>query len=151
MRKIPIKNYIIALIISLLTVVVVLDLMSIYNNRDTKIKFITEIKDKDVNYYIAENNDTLIYFSSGKKAKNIEKEFKEYLKDKEFNIIYIDLDDINDNFKRDFISIYVPVSYKLEITDPSLILIENKQVSNYLTNINDFTQIKDFIERSNIK
>lgn len=151
MRQIPIKNYIIAIIISVLTICLVFYLMNIYNSRDTKINFIDEVSESDIDYYITERSEIIIYMTSAKKAKNIEKEFKKYLKNKtsKDNYAYIDLNNVKKDFKDNFINKYS--ENKIVITDPSLILIENSKIKDSLTNIKEFDQIKQFIERSNIK
>lgn len=152
MRQIPMKNYVIAIIISIITVGLVFYLMNIYNSRDSKIDFIDEVSEKDLDYYVAERSEILIYMTSAKKAKNIEKEFKKYLNKKvsKDNYAYIDLNEVSKDFKDNFNDKYSK-SNKIEITDPSLILIENGRVEDSLINIKEFKQIKDFIERSNIK
>lgn len=151
MRQIPIKNYIIAIIISVLTICLVFYLMNIYNSRDTKINFIDEVSESDIDYYITERSEIIIYMTSAKKSKNIEKEFKKYLKNKtsKDNYAYIDLNNVKKDFKDNFINKYS--ENKIVITDPSLILIENSKIKDSLTNIKEFDQIKQFIERSNIK
>ena len=153
MRKIPIKNYIIAIIISILTVGLVLKLTDIYNSQQHKINFITEISEKDLDYYVAENNDVLIYMTTNRNSKEINKQFKKYLKNKEIDIIYIDLNEVSDDFKDNFRKKYFPKYYSntFIITDTTLVLIEDGMISKNLYNITDFEQIKEFIERSNIK
>ena len=155
MRKISMKNYIIALVISLFTVLLVFNLMNIYNKRDTKVNFLNEIKEADLDYYIAENTNVIIFMSSGKKSKDIEKQFKKYLDNKDLkdNIIYVDLNEISNKFNQNFSNKYVPkkATYKLEITDPTMMLIENGQMTDWINNIKDFNQIKEFIEGSSIK
>lgn len=155
MKKIPITNYFLSLIIGLITVVLVFYIMDRYNNRLTEINFINEVKEADLDYYIAENNNVLIYMTSGKNSRTIDKEFKKYLKNRDIKekIIYVNLNDVSATFKDKFGKKYVPLSasYKLYINDPTMIFIENGQIEYWLTDIKEFEQIKLFIERSNIK
>ena len=152
MRKIPTKNYFIALVISIATVALVFCLMKIYNGRNVKLDFLTEITEADLDYYIAENNDVLIYMTSGKTTKNIDKEFKKYLKNKEIknSILYINLNDVSDKFENNFNKKYV-LSSKIEIVDPIMVSIENGVLEDSISKIEEFDDIKHFIERSNVK
>ena len=76
MRKIPMKNYIIACLITIVTVFTVFTLMNIYNKREVKLDFLTEVKEADLNYYIAENSDVYIYMTTGKNLKTLIKNLK---------------------------------------------------------------------------
>ena len=153
MRQIPMKNYVIAIIISVITVGLVFYLMNLYNNRDNKIKYINEVTETDLDYYIAENNDTFIYMTTNKNNKKLNKEFKKYLKNKELNIIYVDLNNVSGHLKKDFINKYYPKHYSstFVITDSSFVVIEDSKIAAGVSKVTDFKQVKDVIERSNVK
>jgi len=100
-RRIPLKNYIILLAISLITILLVFYLRSWYNtskqyyqNNSIMSEYLSELKSDEINSYIIDNPDVVIYYASAKDTtiKSFEKEFKRLMEEYEINhsIIYID-------------------------------------------------------------
>ena len=70
-KEIPTKNYIILIILSLVTLILTFNLAGIYqermehNNQSNNImKFLSEIKEEELKNYVLDNHDTIIYISS---------------------------------------------------------------------------------------
>ena len=151
MKKIPIKNYMLVIAISVITVLLVFYLIGIYN-KGNKLDFITEVKEKKLSQYVIENNNIYIYFSKGNN-KELEKNFEQYLINNEVksNLIYVDLNstskDFNSKFNNDFIE--VTSSIRIELKNPSLVYLENGKVIDFTTDIQTIDDIKYFIERNN--
>ena len=146
MKEIPIKNYIITIIISLLTIVLVFSLMNKYNTRNNKLLFLSEVKEDNLNEFITEKNDIIIYFSKNK-HKELDSELEKYLQNNEVknNIIYVDLNNVSKHFDDDFSKNYSTTL--IDIKDPTLVIIEDKKVTNYLSDMQNINDIKNFIER----
>lgn len=100
-RKIPIKNYIIMLFITIVTILLVFYLVSWYNaskeyyqNNSIMTSYLSEIKDVELSSYLIDNPDTVIYYASGKdeSIKDFEKEFKKLIEKYEIKdqIVYVD-------------------------------------------------------------
>ena len=71
MRKIPMKNYIILLAITIVTILLVVYLVNLYqtkkdyeNNVNHRMTFLKEIKVEDFDNYITENPEGFIYLSN---------------------------------------------------------------------------------------
>ena len=100
-RKIPLKNYIILLAIALGTIFLVFYLRSWYNtskeyyqNNSIMSDYLSQLKSDEINSYIIDNPDVVIYYASAKDTtiKSFEKEFRKLMEEYEINhnIIYID-------------------------------------------------------------
>lgn len=125
MRKIPAKNYIIYIFIILITIAVSIYVVVLFNNSKAyyeKNSVLTDIfsevliqEDLDIgenlNNYLLENSDLVLYISSGKnkEIKQFESEFKNYVVEKKLqeNFIYINLDNIKSkNFVSEILNSY---------------------------------------------
>lgn len=162
MRKIPMKNYIILLAITIVTILLVVYLVNLYqtkkdyeNNVNHRMIFLKEIKVEDFDNYITENPEGFIYLSNSSKEelKDIENKLKEELPKKEYidQIVYLNLKNAPDNFI-DTIKKYYSATMKLNENDiiPNIIIMENGQITHKL-NINNKTNIKEifkFLERN---
>lgn len=109
-RNIPLKNYLILTIVSLLTVFLVFYLVSWYNtskeyyqNNSILSKYLSELKSDEMSSYLIDNPEIVIYYASAKDGniKNFEKEFKKLIESNEIkdDIVYIDASkEENSNF-----------------------------------------------------
>ena len=87
MRKIPAKNYVLLVLLFVVTIAIVLFARNIYNSRSAKQyvsvmnDFITEIKVDDLNGYTLENSPVVIYISdkTNVSLEETEKKYKELL------------------------------------------------------------------------
>lgn len=100
-KKIPTKNYIIMLFITIVTIFLVFYLVSWYNaskeyyqNNSIMSNYLSEIKDTELSSYLIDNPDKVIYYASGRdeSIKNFEKEFKKMIEKYEIKdqVIYVD-------------------------------------------------------------
>lgn len=100
-RNIPLKNYVILLLISLGTISLVFYLRTWYNaskeyyqNNSIMSEYLSELKSEEINSYILDNPEVVIYYASAKDTsiKSFEKEFKKLMEEYEIKdeIIYID-------------------------------------------------------------
>ncbi len=109
-RKIPLKNYAILLVVSILFVFLVFYMRNWYNT--TKIYYnggslildvSTQINKEELGNYALENPNFILYTSSGydDKIKKLEKDLKDYItKNHINNIVYLTSDDsFNDSLK----------------------------------------------------
>ncbi len=141
-RDIPLKNYIILLIISILTVILVLYLASWYNtskeyykNNSILSEYLSELKVDEIDSYLIDNPEIVIYYASAKDEtiKEFEKEFKKLIQDNEISdeIIYIDS---SKEENTDIISKINSISNKKIdlLVNPSLICIKEAKIDNIL-------------------
>lgn len=106
MRQIPFKNYIIMSIILITIVITTIFLANIYNNRFKKTSimynYLSEIKKKDMDTYIIEKPNTIVYVSDKYDISNekIEEKIKNDIikyNAKEY-FVYLNLNDNNIDF-----------------------------------------------------
>lgn len=106
MRKVPLKNYIIMSIILIAIVITTIFLANIYNNRFTKTSimynYLSEIKKKDIDTYLLEKPNIILYVSDKYDISNekIEEKIKNNIikyNAKEY-FVYLDLNDNNKDF-----------------------------------------------------
>lgn len=150
MKKIPIKNYIYAFLIIVVTLLLVFKLMDIYK-KNNKIDFITKVNENDLQQFILEKNDVFIYFSKNNN-KVLEQDLKKYLDNNEIknDIIYVDLNDTSKDFEKKFNNNFMEVtsSAYINITNPTLIYIEDGKINDVLVEIKNIDEIKSFIGRN---
>lgn len=128
MREIPKKNYIIFSFIVILSVIICLYIVLLYNrtkhyyeNNSILTEILNEIVlqedfsvENNINNYLVENTNLIIYISSGKNKaiKNFEQEFKKMIIDENIkeDILYINSDNIDYiSFMNDFL-----ISYQIQ-------------------------------------
>ena len=150
MKKIPIKNYIYAFVIVVVTLLLVFKLMDIYK-KNNKIDFITKVNENDLQQFILEKNDVFIYFSKNNN-KVLEQDLKKYLDNNEIknDIIYVDLNDTSKDFETKFNNNFMEVtsSAYINIINPTLIYIEDGKINDVLVEIKNIDEIKSFIGRN---
>lgn len=165
-REIPKKNYIILIILSIGTILLVFYLNNIYkerleyNNQNSNVmSFLSEIKEEELNNYILDNHDTIIYISSSinNENKKFESELKNYINKKNLSkdIIYLDSSNLSDSFYNNLKNNYLSDGLKkqniqLNIT-PNIIIIKEEKIVNVLyqqaTTKFDSKQAKEFIKK----
>ena len=161
--KIPLKNYIILLAISLGVIFIVFYLRSWYNtskeyyqNNSIMSEYLSELKSEEIHSYIVDNPDVVIYYASAKDAtiKSFEKKFKKLMEEYEINneIIYIDASKEENN---NIISKLNNIADKKmdELNIPNLICIKEGRVNKILysaeTQINK-RDVKNFLIKCGI-
>ncbi len=162
-NKIPLKNYLILLLIFLITGILVIYLCNcytVYSESKKEIPVIRntlfEITDKELEHYILENPTTLIYMctASDEACRTYEEGLvklvkKSDLKDK---MIYLNLSDLNqDEFVESFNEKY-PYKIKLTANYPAIVAFTDGKVTNILQSKNKkltINKTKQFIEITN--
>ena len=155
MKKIPLKNYLIVLILSVATVFLTFYFANNYkkNKIVQKINFLSEIKQNELNSYISERSDVIIfmtYIDNDDLIKNLKKYLKENELKSEF--VYIDLNEVNNNFYNEFYVNYVneASNKSFEIKNSTLVFIENGTINSYINNIKYIEQVKNFFESNEL-
>ena len=131
MRQIPKKNYIYALLILVVTVPLTFLLMNTFKNNKEEYKIkIIEIKENELNNYLTEKTETVIYYSSNE-FEELNKQVDKYVSKSEFkeNTVYLDSSLVSENFEKTFIQKYNAKNMK----QPCLLLIENGKVTHSIT------------------
>lgn len=150
-REIPVKNYIILGVVLLITMLILYYFycwVDVYKESKINIpimdKYMSVINYNELDNYIVENPDTIIYVSvlEDEKIRGFEKKFKNKYKNKEIEteLLYMNItDDIKDMDIRDeMVSKYSINS--LDMTDvPSLLVFNNGELSSiYSVRDNDY-------------
>lgn len=153
-REIPVKNYVILILVFLVTIVAVFYVRDWYNTtknyyaqNSVMTKVVREIKSEEISNYILENQRFILYVSSGHDSgiKNFEDDFKNliqslYLTD---DVLYMNLDGVNSESFYDLLkNNYVRNSkIKNQIVDSnsSLYLFTDGKVSGVLNNVSDYS------------
>lgn len=108
MRKVPLKNYIILVVVFILVFLLTIALANLYNNQGKKIEtnffeFYNKIDMRDFNQYIIENPDAIIYISDryDKSTSKFESKLKKYIQKNNLYdyVICIDKNNIDNSDK----------------------------------------------------
>jgi len=159
-----IRNYIICVILFVACFGLVLYLRELYKFNDAEQKkipviqgYISEIYDGDLEHYILENPDGVIYMciANDENCRVFEREFKKLLKKDEYNdnLVYLNLMDVDqDKFLEEFNSKYI---YKVKLSKeyPAFVLFEDGKVKAILQEKDkklDIVKVKHFLELSEI-
>ena len=148
LRKIPMKNYIIlglVIIITLLILYYFYMWIDVYKESKVNIpimdKYMTVINYNELDNYIVENPNTIVYVSvlEDEDIREFEKKFKVKYKNNQINneVLYMNItEDIKDNsLKNDMISKYSVNS--LNITNVPLIMVFEDGILNSIYSISD--------------
>lgn len=148
-KKNPLKNYIIFAIVAMLSFIFVFNLSNWYLKNTTYTtnitKTIAEVMPLELENYLIENDNIIIYVSSSsdKNLEIFEKDLANYFINNqlESNIIYYDYDkDDNNNFKK---------VLNVDLTYPNLYAIKNHKFDKSLyiaKNDSSIESFKNFIE-----
>ena len=153
MRKIPIKNYIILLIIAIFTFSITFYLMNQYQTKDNKkINFVSEIKENELDSYITEGHEVIIYMSKSdtEEIEKFEKQLKIYTtrNDLSNKYVYLNLNNVSDNFYNEFYLKYIKESSnKFDIIEPAFIYIDDMKVIYYINNVDSIDLVKEFFAK----
>lgn len=157
-RKIPKKNYIILIILSLITLLLTFFLVNKYKDDfyDNKIKFVSEIKENEINDYAREGHEIIIYMSNSKnrKLRKLEKDLKKYTEQNDLKekFVYLDLYTVSNNFNNEFYVKFINESYNgsFEIKDPTIVIIDNEKVKTFTNDIKNIDDIKEFFNNNGV-
>lgn len=153
-REIPVKNYVILILVFLVTIVAVFYVRDWYNTtknyyaqNSVMTKVVREIKSEEISNYILENQRFILYVSSGHDSgiKNFEDDFKNLIQGLDItdDVLYMNLDGVNSESFYDLLkNNYVRNSkIKNQIVDSnsSLYLFTDGKVSGVLNNVSDYS------------
>ena len=157
MKKIPLKNYFILGIILASSIFIVLYINKLYlstkNNDNILNGFIKEIKIQEIDNYIIENPNFIIYLGyKNNDNKSFEKKFKKLVTkyDLQKDIVFIDISQFNDETFNKFCKKYAD---KLLEKDSSLIIVDNQKVIDVLDitkGNNDIELVKMFFKKNGV-
>ncbi|MBQ9181730.1 MAG: hypothetical protein IJ134_03760 [Bacilli bacterium] len=128
----PIKNYIIACVIVVITVFLTLYLKKMYevNNKSDLEK--NEISYSSLENYLYENPEVIIYFKNGNIKQNFDEEFIDVINDNSLlnQTVYIDVSELSENDKSDFYSKYCSNFTNKDslYSVPNIVLVKDKKV-----------------------
>ena len=157
MKRIPLKNYFILGIILASSIFIVLYINKLYlstkNNDNILNGFIKEIKTQEIDNYIIENPNFIIYLGyKNNDNKSFEKKFKKLVTkyDLQKDIVFIDISQFNDETFNNFCKKYAD---KLLKKDSSLIIVDNQKVIDVLDitkGNNDIELVKMFFKKNGV-
>lgn len=144
-RNIPVKNYFIVLVISILTLVALFLSCNYYKNyqkyqdeTNSPISTLSEIKGDELNNYLVENHNIMLYLSNNY-DNELEKEFVKKLEKKEYisDVVYINTSELDQNFY-DNLTNYFEENVTFNKENHTLLIVKNGKIVKVL-NINKDT------------
>ena len=165
-KSIPLKNYIIVVVIVLLVVLGSLYACSWYKtikeynlNKSVITDTVNKIELETLESYIVDNSNFIMYLSdsSDESIKSFEKKFKRYIKNNSLNseILYLDIKDYDNELVVETLLNYKSKNLKnlKNIPFPNLLIFENGKIEDILylrkSSINR-KDVVDFIEKGNL-
>lgn len=153
-KEIPYKNYIILILVFLMTILVTFYVRDWYNT--TKVyyaqnsvmtKVVKEIKSEEISNYILENQRFILYVSSGQNSqiKDFEDEFKNLIQNLDISddVLYMNLDGVNTGSFYDLLKNNYSSNAKLKnqivSSDSILYLFTDGKIVNVLNNVSDYS------------
>lgn len=144
MKKIPLNNYIKALCLILITIILTIILANYYNSKkeyensmNVTMSFLKTVDSSNVEEYLVETHDVIMYISNSE-DENL-KEYEETLKkliikkELEKNIVYFDTKNLDDEYLRKFLQNYAVDSLKnVNIVEPNLFIFSNGKIATIL-------------------
>lgn len=164
-KKIPTKNYVILVILFLLTFLLTYYIYrwySVYSDYQNNIPVIkdslVEITEEEMEHYISDNPTTTIYIctASDVNCRNFEKSFKKLVDQKSLKeyIAYVKLSDEDSKNFIDRFNLNHPYKKSALSKYPALIYFEDGQISDIIQETTSekltITDVKQFIKRNKI-
>lgn len=157
-KVIPVRNYIIATIISIVTIMILVLSVSYYNKQkeyqnesNAIMGFLSEIKTEELENFIIDNRDAMIYISNSDISNNkVQNKVKKIINKNDYSkeIVYLNLKDLKDEFYADFATKYfAPELSNTSLLSDSLIIIKDEKVVRIM-NITEenVSELKEYIE-----
>lgn len=159
-RIIPKKNYVILFMLAIITIIVTLLLANKYNKNlqynlsvNNNMSFLSQIKIDEIDNYIMDNPESIIYMSSSNNTKldELEEKLKKYIISNNYNknIVYLNAYELQESKFNKFKEKYFSESIKNNVTlnnQPNVFVIKNGIISNAL-----YTNDSKDININNIK
>lgn len=158
MREISKKNYLILVLVILATLFLIFFIREKYlvikeyeSMTNERIDFIFEVKEEELDSYLMENSDVVIYMasSSDDTIANFELELKDYILEQQLGkeVVYINLNNVSDNFLEELEEKYFSVNLKASklklINQPNMVIVENRRVVSVMYNDTKQININD--------
>ncbi len=140
MRQIPLKNYLLVIVILVATFFATLSIVDKFKDEDSQEKTMTieEIKENELDNYLTERQEAIIYISSNKKDEEINKKVDKYINKKNLveKVIYLDKDELSEDFDNQ-----MKTKYKKEINTntPNLVVFSNRKITKVVKIVNHRT------------
>ena len=144
-KIIPTKNYVIAFFIVVISIIITLLLCNHYmdkkeyeDSQNIRMNFLDKIDVSNIDTYLVENHDKMIYLSNSEdtELEEYEKQLKKMIITMEYekDIVYFDIKNVNEQFYSDFKNKYFSDDLKNINFDifPNLIIVENGVVTDIL-------------------
>lgn len=159
MKKIPKKNYIIVAIITVLTLLIAGYLSNYYikhqeykNETSGIMSFLSEVKEEELDNYITESRDVMIYLSNSDiDNSDVQNKIKKVINKNDYtkDIVYLNVKNLDENFYISFAEKYFTENLEnTNIIADSLLIIKDGKV---LTIINldedNISSVKKIIEK----
>lgn len=171
-RSIPVKNYILLLFLSVISVLFIFYISSTYkerqkilNSQNTRMNFLLQVTEENISNYIEDNHDAIIYVSNASdiNLETYEKKLKRIFiaKELEQEIVYLNIENVSGDFYNKFKKEYfeedlINNNYSFDVF-PNVLIISDGKVSNILYNDNveyynlNATEAVLFIESNYLK
>lgn len=161
-RNIPLKNYIILLLIIFLTIVLLVYLTNIYNkkrdydeSKNIRMSFLKIMQEDDFKNFITENQEFVLYISNSdnQNIADFEKDMKKLVIKKGYDkeMIYLNSKNLSDKFI-ETIKNYFSDSLKKENIKllPNVLIIKNGKISSilYVSSITNAQDVIDCMEKT---
>lgn len=164
MRQIKFKNYILVVLLFLLTIVAVLFVKKIYENKENsqvvtneRMDVLYEIKENDLKNYIVENRKTIIYTSDSLNfsIEKFERSFRDYIVKNELSkeIIYLNLNQVSSDFYASIKEKYFDSSLKnveIPLNQTNIYVFEDGKIIDILYKESKMVSLEDvkvFLDR----
>lgn len=161
MKKVPLKNYLILGLILVVSVIVVLYFNKLCINAKNKkndnllINFIREITPHELENYITENPNFVIYLDDENMQDNsFQKKFKKFLikYDLQKEVVFININQFDEKEFNEFIKKYYDNDLNIE-KRKSLIIIDNQKIVDIMLADNekfDINFVKEFFKENGV-
>lgn len=165
-RNIPLKNYVIMIVITVLVAVLTFYLVEwyktikeYYQNNSVVAEVLPKIELESFESYLLDNSDVIIYVSKSndQNIKEFEKKFKKYILNNDLNnnIIYFDVSNIEQDDVNNLFIQYIGSNFKKfkQIVVPNLIYFSNGEIVDVLyVKENEITMsaVKKFMKRNSV-
>ena len=158
MRQIPLKNYLILFLIYLLVILFSFGLRNWYLKNNVNSGYIneviSEIKIEELESFIQENPDVIIYFNNSKNTDlSLQQKMLNYIVKKNLtnNIVYIDTYSVDKEWFTKINNNYVIDSVNIQIVPniDNIVLIKNGKIeaSAVYNEALDYEKFREFIDR----
>lgn len=144
MKKVPVSNYIKSLILIIITVVLTIFLANNYkarkeyeSNINITMSFLTTVDASNIEEYLIENHDVIMYLSnsSDESLKEYEETLKKLIikKELEKDIIYFDTKDLDEEYLKNLFQSYTSDNLEnINIIEPNLLIFDNGKINKIL-------------------